>query len=193
MAITSRRIAGQSEAITGRRSSEDAVRFRHQAADYEEQSRELRQQYRELQAERGEREGEQPEYPAEPRRPGAERQTAGEIPARGYRGSDLGESRRRSTGLDRRHPILTGSCAAAPVARITGICAAGRPAEAIRSSIGRPQSRTGRGSRQCRGHRSAGAADGTVAQSQRGIEREHHDDEARGLITRTHDPGGTSR
>lgn len=75
MAITSRRIAGQSEVITGRRSSEEAVRFRHQAADYEERGRELCQQYRDL---RAARDGEEPAYPAEPRRPGTGRPPAGE-------------------------------------------------------------------------------------------------------------------
>jgi hypothetical protein len=56
MAITSHRIAGQSIAITGRRDSEEAVRFRERAGDYEAQSRALRQEYRDLMAERGARE-----------------------------------------------------------------------------------------------------------------------------------------
>jgi hypothetical protein len=55
MAITSKRIASQSEIITGRRDSEEAVRFRDRAAGYEEQSKELRQQYRDLAAERAAR------------------------------------------------------------------------------------------------------------------------------------------
>ena len=55
MAITSRRIAGQSEVITGRRDSEEAVRFRERATDYEAQSKELRQEYRDLATERAAR------------------------------------------------------------------------------------------------------------------------------------------
>ena len=52
MAITSRRIATQSEVITGRRDTEEAQRFRERAAGYEDQSKELRQQYRQIAAER---------------------------------------------------------------------------------------------------------------------------------------------
>jgi hypothetical protein len=55
MAITSHRIAGQSEVITGRRDSEEAVQFRERAADYEAQSKELRQEYRDLATERAAR------------------------------------------------------------------------------------------------------------------------------------------
>jgi hypothetical protein len=55
MAITSRRIAGQSEVITGRRDSEEAVRFREHADDYEAQSKELRQEYRDLATDRAAR------------------------------------------------------------------------------------------------------------------------------------------
>jgi hypothetical protein len=59
MAITSRRIASQSEVITGRHDSEEAVRFREHADDYEAQSRELRQKYRELAAARAYRQPDQ--------------------------------------------------------------------------------------------------------------------------------------
>ena len=55
MAITSHRIAGQSEVITGRRDSEEALRFRESATDYEAQSKELRQEYRDLATERAAR------------------------------------------------------------------------------------------------------------------------------------------
>jgi hypothetical protein len=55
IAITSHRIAGQSEVITGRHNSEEAVRFRARAADYEAQSKELRQEYRDLATERAAR------------------------------------------------------------------------------------------------------------------------------------------
>lgn len=55
IAITSRRIAGQSEIITGRHNSEEAVRFRERAAEYEAQSKELRQEYRDLATERAAR------------------------------------------------------------------------------------------------------------------------------------------
>lgn len=55
MAITSHRIAGQSEIITGRHDSEEAVRFRERAAEYEAQSKELRQEYRDLATERAAR------------------------------------------------------------------------------------------------------------------------------------------
>jgi hypothetical protein len=55
IAITSHRIAGQSEVITGRDNSEEAVRFRARAADYEAQSKELRQEYRDLATERAAR------------------------------------------------------------------------------------------------------------------------------------------
>ena len=55
MAITSRRIAGQSEVITGRHDSEEAVRFRERADEYEAQNKELRQEYRDLAAERAAR------------------------------------------------------------------------------------------------------------------------------------------
>lgn len=47
MAITSRRLAAQSEVIVGRSDTEEAVRQRTRAADFEAQARELRQQYRE--------------------------------------------------------------------------------------------------------------------------------------------------
>ncbi len=57
MAITDRRIASQSEVITGRRNSPEAVRLRARAAEYEAQSKELRHTYRELAAQR---EAEQP-------------------------------------------------------------------------------------------------------------------------------------
>jgi|HubBroStandDraft_1064217.scaffolds.fasta_scaffold01809_13 hypothetical protein len=55
MAVTSRRIASQSEVIVGRRDSEEAVKFRERAGGYEAQSKELRQQYRDLAAERAEK------------------------------------------------------------------------------------------------------------------------------------------
>ncbi len=55
MAITSRRIAGQSVVITGRHDSEEAVRFRERGDEYEAQSKELRQEYRNLAAERAAR------------------------------------------------------------------------------------------------------------------------------------------
>jgi len=55
MAVTSRRIAGQSEVITGRHDSEEALRFRERATDYEAHSKELRQEYRDLAAERAAR------------------------------------------------------------------------------------------------------------------------------------------
>ncbi len=59
MAITSRRIAGQSEVITGRKDSEEAVRFRARADEYEIQSQDLRQQYRDHVNERAAREVDQ--------------------------------------------------------------------------------------------------------------------------------------
>ncbi len=55
MAVTSHRIAGQSEVITGRHDSEEAIRFRERASDYEAQSKELRQEYRDLATERAAR------------------------------------------------------------------------------------------------------------------------------------------
>jgi len=55
MAVTSRRIAGRSEVITGRRDSEEALRFRERATDYEAQSKELQQEYRDLATERAAR------------------------------------------------------------------------------------------------------------------------------------------
>jgi hypothetical protein len=55
IAITSHRIAGQSEVITGRHNSEEAVRFRKRAAEYEAKSKELRQEYREQATERAAR------------------------------------------------------------------------------------------------------------------------------------------
>jgi hypothetical protein len=55
MAITSHRIAKQSEDITGRRDSEEAIRFRERAADHQAQSKELRQEYRDLATERAAR------------------------------------------------------------------------------------------------------------------------------------------
>jgi len=79
MAITSRRIAGQSEIITGRRDSDEATRFRERAAEYENQSKELRQQYRDLAAERAEREVSRAETEREDgrdRAPGATRSEA---------------------------------------------------------------------------------------------------------------------
>lgn len=68
MAITSQRIASQSEVITGRKDSEEAVRFRERAADYQEQSQELRQQYRELATERAAREAAQRDHNEKQRR-----------------------------------------------------------------------------------------------------------------------------
>ena len=191
MAITSRRIAGQSEAITGRRSSEEAVRFRHQAADHEEQSRELRQQYRELQAERGEREGEQPAYPAEPRRPGTERQPTGENRREDAEAATMQEASREH----RPGP---------PPSDPDGV---------VRSRAGREDYRelrdqqVDRSDLQPTGDRKAepvedlGNAEVTEARARRmerlrnrseEVEREHRDDEARGLI-RGFDPGGRSR
>jgi hypothetical protein len=55
IAITSHRIAGQSEVITGRDNSEEALRFRARAAEYEAKSTELRQEYRDLATERATR------------------------------------------------------------------------------------------------------------------------------------------
>ena len=55
IAITSHRIAQQSEVITGRDNSEEAVRFRARAAEYEAKSKELRQDYRDLATERAAR------------------------------------------------------------------------------------------------------------------------------------------
>lgn len=46
MAITSRRIAGQSEAIAGHRNTEEAVKFRERASEYEDRSKDLREQFR---------------------------------------------------------------------------------------------------------------------------------------------------
>ena len=63
MAITSHRIAGQSEVITGRRDSEEALQFRERAADYEAESKQLRQEYRELATERAGRAAEPQERP----------------------------------------------------------------------------------------------------------------------------------
>ncbi len=54
MAITSQRIASQSEAITGRRDSEEAVRFRERAKEHEAQSKNLRQEMRDHAAKRAE-------------------------------------------------------------------------------------------------------------------------------------------
>ena len=65
MAITSRRIAGQSEVIAGRRDTEEAVRFRDRATGYEAESKGLRQQYRDQAAERAlATPGKAPETPA---------------------------------------------------------------------------------------------------------------------------------
>jgi Ti-type conjugative transfer relaxase TraA len=47
MAITSHRIAGQSEVIVGRSNTDEAVRQRAQAKEYEDRGRQLRAQYRE--------------------------------------------------------------------------------------------------------------------------------------------------
>lgn len=52
MAITSNRIATQSEIITGRSNSEEAVRQRARAAEFQKEAKELRGQFRELHAER---------------------------------------------------------------------------------------------------------------------------------------------
>ena len=48
MAITSHRIAAQSEIIVGRRDTDEAVRQRARAAEYEERAREMRQERRDL-------------------------------------------------------------------------------------------------------------------------------------------------
>ena len=191
MAITSRRIAGQSEVITGRRSSEEAVRFRHQAADYEEQSRELRQQFRELQMARGEREGEQSPYSAEPRRPGSERQPTGE-----NRGEPA-EAENTSQASQEHRP-------GAPPPDPDGV---------VRSRAGREDYRELRDQQAAQNdpqptnnHRAEpvedlGNAEVTDARARRmerlrnlseEVEREHRDDEARGMI-RGFDPGGRSR
>jgi hypothetical protein len=61
IAITSHRIAGQSEVITGRDNSEEAVRFRARAAEYEAKSKESRQEYRDLATERATRAADPPE------------------------------------------------------------------------------------------------------------------------------------
>ena len=191
MAITSRRIAGQSEVITGRRSSEEAVRFRHQAANYEEQSRSLRQQYRELQAARGEREGEQPAYPAEPRRPGSERQATGETRREGA----AAETTPEASQEHRPGP---------PPPDPDGV---------VRSRAGRDDYRELRdqqaerndlqptGDRKAEPIEDLGNAEVTEARVRRmerlrnrseEVEREHRDDEARGII-RGFDPGDRSR
>jgi hypothetical protein len=52
MAITSNRIATQSEIITGRSNSEEAVRQRARAAEFSKEAKELRGQFREIHAER---------------------------------------------------------------------------------------------------------------------------------------------
>ena len=52
MAITSNRIAAQSEIIVGRRNTEEAVRQRARAAEFQKEAQELRGQFRELQAAR---------------------------------------------------------------------------------------------------------------------------------------------
>lgn len=56
MAITSHRIASQSQVITGRRDSEQAIEFKERAAGYEAQAKELRAEFRALHTERAERE-----------------------------------------------------------------------------------------------------------------------------------------
>ncbi len=48
MAITSERIAGQSEIIVGKMNSPEAVRQRERAKEFQEQAKSLRQEYREL-------------------------------------------------------------------------------------------------------------------------------------------------
>jgi hypothetical protein len=72
--MTSERIAQQSVVITGRRDSDEAVKFRKRATDYRIQSQDLRQQLRELRQGRApepERERERSEpQPAGVRRPG---------------------------------------------------------------------------------------------------------------------------
>jgi len=52
MAITSDRIASQSEIIVGRRNTDEAVKQRERAAGYRKEAQELRAQFRELHAER---------------------------------------------------------------------------------------------------------------------------------------------
>jgi ATP-dependent exoDNAse (exonuclease V) alpha subunit len=56
MATTDRRIASQSEVISGRRNSEEAIRHRERAAEFEAQSKEMRQEYRDRTTERADRE-----------------------------------------------------------------------------------------------------------------------------------------
>jgi len=68
MAITSRRIASQSEVITGKRDSEEAVRFRERAAEYEGRSKELRQDFRDLAARRAEQMSNEPSHRSDAKR-----------------------------------------------------------------------------------------------------------------------------
>ena len=75
MAITSNRIANQSEIIVGRRDTEEAVKQRARAAEFLKEAQELRQQFRELQESRflakgertdaGKRQASVPEKPRE--------------------------------------------------------------------------------------------------------------------------------
>jgi len=58
MAITSNRIATQSEIITGKKDSPEAVRQRDRAASFQKEAQELRAQYRDIQAERSKGDGE---------------------------------------------------------------------------------------------------------------------------------------
>lgn len=190
MAITSRRIAGQSEVITGRRSSEEAVRNRHQAADYEEQGRELRQQYRELQAARSEREGEQPDSPAGSPRPGPEQGQATGTDRRESpeAESEISEAEDRPGGPPTPDPdgvvrrradyqVLHDQQAAPNDPQITGGDRKAEPAE----DLGNAEVNEARARRMER-----------LRNVSEEIEREHSDDEGRGII-RGFDPGGRSR
>jgi hypothetical protein len=84
MAITSERIAGQSEIIVGKMNSPEAVRQRERAKEFQEQSKALRQEYRELSGSREQGKGSSPEkepIPQEPpREPVADRQEGHKTP-----------------------------------------------------------------------------------------------------------------
>jgi hypothetical protein len=86
MAITSRRIAAQSEVITGRKDGEEAVRNRALAAENEARAKELRAEFRELHAERAKRQAEEQvraqSLVQETTRKGIERAKSAEVPSR---------------------------------------------------------------------------------------------------------------
>lgn len=81
MAITSNRIATQSEIITGKKDSPEAVRQRDRAAAFQKEARELRVQYRGLQEERSQGRGDkaapkEPERQPQPAKQGQDRATS---------------------------------------------------------------------------------------------------------------------